>query len=327
MNSVELVAGAWQAGLSTIARARGGAPLSVLIFHRIMERHDPLQPGEPTASEFEARLNWVRKCFNVLPLAEAVGGLRSRRLPRRALSITFDDGYRDNAELAAPILARLGLPATFFVATGFLDGGRMFNDTVIETVRHATTLDLSDVGLGRHAPATVADRRAAIAAILSGLKYRPLREREEVTAKIAARATMPLPGDLMMRSAQVAELKRAGFEIGGHTVNHPILAELDVEAGRREIADGRSRLEEITGAPVRLFAYPNGRPMQDYRREHVDIVRDLGFLGAVSTARGAARPGADLLQIPRFTPWDQPNWRFGMRMARNYFETVQCAVN
>jgi hypothetical protein len=83
------------------------------------------------------------------------------------------------------------------------------------------------------------------------------------------------------------------------------------------MAAGRAKLEEITGAPVRLFAYPNGRPLRDYRPEHAALARELGFEAAVSSAWGAARPGDDLYQIPRFTPWDRPNWRFGLRLATN----------
>ena len=73
--------------------------------------------------------------------------LQQGRLPPRALAITFDDGYADNRTVAAPLLERHGLPCTFFVATGFLDGGRMWNDTLIETVRRAPgqTLDLRDL--------------------------------------------------------------------------------------------------------------------------------------------------------------------------------------
>jgi peptidoglycan/xylan/chitin deacetylase (PgdA/CDA1 family) len=327
MSAAVLVSGAWQAGLSTLARARAGEPLSVLIFHRVMDAPDPLQPSEPAADEFEARLAWVKSCFNVISLADGIAGLRSGRLPRRALSITFDDGYRDNAELAAPILVRLGLPATFFVATGFLDGGRMFNDTVIEAVRRAAGLDLADLGLGQYPLATIQEKRTAIAQILAQVKYKIPHERDTITARIAQRAGALLPDDLMMRSEQVAGLARAGFEIGGHTVNHPILAEIDIAAAKNEIVEGRRQLERITGVPARLFAYPNGRPVQDYRRAHVDLVREAGFAGAVSTARGAARPGADVFQIPRFTPWDHANWRFGLRMARNFFEQVQCAAS
>ena len=109
-------------------------------------------------------MRWVKCWFNVLPLGEAVTRLGEGRLPERPLAITFDDGYADNAAVAAPILLGLGIPATFFVATGFLDGGRMWNDTVIEAVRAAAgpVLDLAPLGLGEHAIATHDARRATI---------------------------------------------------------------------------------------------------------------------------------------------------------------------
>ena len=97
--------------------------LSVLAYHRVLDESDPLLPGEPSAEEFEARMRWLGDNFNVLPLAEAIRALRDNRLPKRALSITFDDGYADNYRNALPILRRLNLPATFFIASGFLDGG------------------------------------------------------------------------------------------------------------------------------------------------------------------------------------------------------------
>jgi peptidoglycan/xylan/chitin deacetylase (PgdA/CDA1 family) len=98
-------------------------------------------------------------------------------------------------------------------------------------------------------------------------------------------------------------------------VTHPILAEVPLERARHEMAASRARLEDITGAPVRLFAYPNGSPGRDYAPGHAALARELGFEGAVSAAWGAARPGDDPFQIPRFTPWDRPNWRFGLRLA------------
>jgi peptidoglycan/xylan/chitin deacetylase (PgdA/CDA1 family) len=305
--------------MKLLLRLSGAPRLSVLAYHRVVPERDPMRSGEPTAAEFESRMRWVAANFEVLPLADAVRALREDRLPKRALSITFDDGYADNHDLALPVLRQLGLPATFFIATGYLDGGCMFNDVVIEALRTAPgpSLDLTDLGFGQLPVASDEQRRHAAGRILEKLKYAMPRRRDEVAQQIGARAGAVAPSALMMTSAQVKALHTAGMEVGAHTVTHPILAEISLERARKEINDGRARLEEITSAAVRVFAYPNGRPGRDYRREHAALARELGFEAAVSTAWGAARPGGDFYQIPRFTPWDRPNWRFGLRLLRN----------
>lgn len=301
--------------LTAASRAR----LSVLIYHRVPAEPDELLPGEPDAAEFERTMRWVKSVFNVIPLADGVEGIKTGRLPTRALCITFDDGYANNATVAAPILHRLGLHATFFIATGFLDGGRMFNDTVIEAVRgfHGKTLDLEVLGLGRHPTSTLAERRQAIDAILQGIKYRPEAERAELAERVAAVAGVRPPSDLMMTSSQVAGLARSGFALGGHTVTHPILSQIEADLARNEIARGRETLEGLAGCRIGLFAYPNGKPTRDYGRVSTRLVRELGFEGAVSTSKGAASTGSDPLQIPRFTPWDTRPSRFAAQIASN----------
>jgi len=306
--------------MNLLLNLAGTRALSVLAYHRVLAASDPLLRDEPGAAEFEARMRWLKARFNVLPLTEAVQALRAGRLPRRALCITFDDGYADNYGIALPILQRLGLPATFFIATGFLDGGCMFNDVVIEAVRHARSaeLDLIDLELGRHALGPEEQRARAIGRILARLKYFEPEPRGQAAFEIARRAGSRVPTNLMMTSEQVRALRAAGMDIGAHTVNHPILAEVSLERARQEMEASRAQLERITCAPVRLFAYPNGSPRRDYHAEHVALARELGFDAAVSTAWGAARAGDDLYQIPRFTPWDRAHWRFGLRMAHNF---------
>ena len=298
------------------------ARLSMLIFHRVLPGVDPLFPGEVHAASFDALCRWVAQWFNVLPLDQAAQSLQAGRLPARALAITFDDGYADNHDIALPILQHHGLPATFFVATGFLDGGRMWNDTVIEAVRRSPlpALDLACLGLDGLASLPLGDaasRRTAIDAIIGATKYLPPTRRAELVQRIAARAAATLPDDLMMRSEQVLALHRAGMQIGAHTVSHPILSRLQGDEAQREIGDSKRQLEAITGQRIGLFAYPNGKPGEDYNAQSVAIARELGFDAAVSTAWGAARAGADLFQLPRFTPWDRTRTRFGVRMARN----------
>jgi peptidoglycan/xylan/chitin deacetylase (PgdA/CDA1 family) len=298
----------------------GGAHgLSILIYHRVLAEKDPLFPGEVDRLEFDQHITTIKSLFNIIPLIEAVRHLRAGTLPPRAACITFDDGYADNAEVALPVLQRHGVHATFFVATGFLNGGRMWNDTVIELVRRAPagTLDASALGLGCHPLGALAERQGAIAALIGQLKYLPLEQRLAQVNRLVELTGSALPDNLMMTTAQLRQLHQAGMDIGGHTVNHPILATLENGTARTEIAEGKRVLEEMIGAPVRLFAYPNGKPGSDYRAEHVALVKELGFEGAVSTAWGASKGAPDLFQLPRFSPWDRSPLRFALRMAMN----------
>jgi peptidoglycan/xylan/chitin deacetylase (PgdA/CDA1 family) len=308
------------------AGARGR--LSVLIFHRVLAQPDPLFPDEMDAVRFDALLGWVKAWFNVLPLDEAIRRLDEGSLPARAAALSFDDGYADNHDVALPLLRRHRLPCSFFVATGFLDGGRMWNDTLIESVRLSTlpTLDLRGLvdahgdDLGSHALASTDDRRAALGRLIERVKYLPPEPRLACVQAIAQRAEVVPPDDLMMSSAQVRALRAAGMQIGAHTVSHPILAKLDNRQASDEIARSRDALQALLGDRVRLFAYPNGKPGTDYRPDvHPGIVRELGFDAAVSTRWAAARQGDDVFQIPRFTPWDRSRVRFGLRLARNLF--------
>lgn len=300
--------------INTLYRAIGGvlsphgarARLSILIYHRVLSETDALFPSETTAELFDAQLAALKQTFNVLPLAEAVARLKTASLPPRAACITFDDGYADNVSIALPILQRHGLHATFFIATAYLDGGRMFNDTVIHAIRHSKhrRIDLSKLGLGEHVVDSLEAKRRAIDAILRQLKYFPLGRREDMAEELARIATnLPAPDDLMMDTAQLKALARTGMGIGGHTAHHPILAKLDPAAAAREISDGKDYLEALLGAKVTLFAYPNGKPGQDYLPEHADIARKLGFDAAVSTHWGAVRSNGDVFQLPRFTPY------------------------
>ena len=309
-------------GVKTFGRAMSvvrGPRLSILIFHRVLSAPDPLLPGEPDADAFEARMKWLAAGFRVMPLIEAARRLRDGSLPANAACITFDDGYADNATIAAPILAKLRLTATFFISTGFLDGGRMWNDTVIESVRacRPEVLDLSAIDCGVWPCADDASRIAAIGGILDRLKYLPQAERQAKVDAIAGAVDLPATSDLMMTRKQVRELRRYGMSIGAHTVTHPILTTLSNEQARREIAEGREDLEATVGERVKLFAYPNGKPARDYDKSHVALVKSMNFDAAVSTSWGVSHRESDRYQLARFTPWDGEVNRFGLRLAQN----------
>lgn len=302
--------------LSPAGRA---AKLDILIFHRVYPARDPLAPTEPDVARFDRLMGFLRRGFNVLPLGEAVTRLRDGTLPPAAACVTFDDGYADNLTLALPVLARHDIPATIFVAPGYLDGGRMWNDTIIESVRGASVavIDLTDLGLPRVAAGSLDEKRTAIATLLPLLKYRPLDERTRLAEVIGARARATLPRDLMLTTDQLRALAAdPRITIGAHTRLHPILASSMNEPAETEIRGSRQDLESTLQRPVDLFAYPNGRPDQDYRAAHVAMVRAAGFRAAVSTAQGVATASSDPFQLPRFTPWGQSMLKFSLQLAR-----------
>lgn len=292
--------------------------LSILIFHRVLKERDWMRPGEPTEAEFAWQMQLLQRYFTVLPLSQAVQMLRENRLPPRAVCVTFDDGYADNATVALPVLQRYGIPATVFVAAGYLNGGRMWNDTVVESLRlyDGDELDLSRLGMPIYPTGTDELRRKAAYGIISERKYMEPSLREEI-ANHVAQLTASLPDKLMLTTEQLLTLHQQGVEIGGHTFSHPILCSLPPEQAREEILRGKTELESIIGEPLRLFAYPNGRPGKDYNQEHVAIVKQAGFDAAVATSWGVSSAKSDFFQLPRFTPWDKSSNRYLLRMILN----------
>jgi peptidoglycan/xylan/chitin deacetylase (PgdA/CDA1 family) len=303
-----------------LSPAGSNGRLSILIYHRVLAEQDPLFPHEATTDTFDAQMSRLKAAFNVLPLSEVIMRLNTGTLPARAACITFDDGYADNATIALPILQRHGLTATFFIATAYLNGGRMFNDTVIEAIRSTRhdILNLTELGLGQHDTASHEAKARAISQILPIVKHLPLGEREEKVTRLCELAVCgPLPDNLMMTTDQLKSLYTAGMGIGGHTARHPILAKLNEVEVRKEIAEGKEFLEATTGERIRFFAYPNGKPGIDYLPEQASIVRDMGFDAAVSTHWGAASRNSDIYQLPRFTPWSPKPSRFIPMLLQN----------
>jgi len=298
------------------------ARLSILIFHRVHRVPDPMFPGEVDAQSFDAICAWVARWFNVLPLDQAVKRLQDGSLPAASMAITFDDGYADNHDVAMPILQRHGLSATFFIATGYLDGGRMWNDTVIESIRgtRLTSLDLGTLDVDGLQAVPTADwpqRRAAVAQVLSKVKYLPPERRQQVVDRMARLSGAAMPDDLMMSTAQLQAMHRGGMQIGAHTVTHPILANLALEAARAEIGQSRDRLQALLQDRIGLFAYPNGVPGRDFKTEHPELVKQLGMDAAVTTASGHSTASTDVFQLRRFSPWDRSKGRFALRLMQN----------
>lgn len=294
--------------------------LSILIFHKVPKTRHPLSQDELDLQEFEQTIDYFQKYFEILPLGEAVERLGSKRLPRRAACITFDDGYSDWETGAVPLLLARNLPATFFITAGQFQGVPMWNERILHGVGNCseTMNTLRTSFLKESLPfGSIDDRRRAVTIIEKTLKFQSVSLREEMLTELEAVLGVKMSATPIMSAQQLRLIHNKGFEIGGHTVGHPILTCCSDSDARDEIGVAREILAGITGAPVRAFAYPNGLPGRDFSSEHVNMVKSAGYSYAVTTGTGAAHSKSSAFQIPRFTPWGPTSNRRTVQVARN----------
>ena len=310
----------WKAAIHAASATVPGNKLAILIFHRVLSEPDPLMPSEPSTAEFDRLCDRLKSVYRIFSLTEAVHRLNTNSLPPRSACITFDDGYRDNHDNAMPVLRKHGLTADFFISTGFLDGGMMWNDRILEAIRQTQSddIDVTAFGLSRYDLRTAQAKIAAANTILTALKHLPFDAREIKATEILDRAGGPR-NTLMMTPEQVKNMRANGMEIGAHSVRHPILHVLSEAEARTEILQSKATLEQILGEPVKVFAYPNGKPGLDYSSRDVAIVREAGFDIAVSTHIGTTTASTPRLELPRYTPWRRGTTGFFSQLTRNYF--------
>lgn len=305
--------------LSLLSPAGPGARLSVLLFHKVPTAVDPLTTGELDLARFEKILDFLARNTTVLPLTEATARLQAGTLPRRAMALTFDDGYAEWIDNVSPALRKRNLPATFFVTTGPLAGVAFWHERIVAAVRALPDTGFTlPYGFGNYTDLRLPAARARLVEELQArLKYAALADRigaiEALESQAHSAISLPRPFD----ADSVRLLHSQGFDIGAHTVDHPILTECTPAQARAEIGASKDALEAIIGGRVHSFAYPNGRPNTDYGATHVEMVKSLGYKLAVTTSNGAAARDSDMFQLPRFTPWGLSDERVAFQLARN----------
>ena len=270
-----------------------GAGGVVLVYHRIVERDDPL--GLSVAPQrFAAHLDVLRADWEVVALEEAT--------QPGTVAITFDDGYRDN--IAA--VERLGgLPVTLFVSTGHVEEQRGF---WWEQVRTALAEREGPLRLRDRAwPARSEVERRYLSAWLQGMAP---EEQREVLAELGVRDE---PQD---RAMTIDELRSVAgrLAIGAHTRNHPSLAMLPPERQREELERSKSDLEAWLGIGVTACAYPFGVPGADVNPATKRAAR--AFRHGCLNVSGAVTPQTEPLLIPRCTAPDVGPEEFAAWLSR-----------
>lgn len=278
------------------------AGVTVLMYHRIKSAHDPF-PGTDVHS-FAEQMAWLSRHCRVITPEELDAAARLPRQARPPVLLTFDDGYRDYHDNAAPVLRRHGFTGVVFLATGAMDDRVLIWTDAVTCAARITPCSRVQLPWAPEQELAVSDEasRAELAQVCKRfLKDIPDRKRQEwLDRLLEAMRVNPNDGsiDRQMLSWDEVRATMDCTRYGGHTHNHPILSQLDAQTMEDEIATCRQRIVDETGQAPRYFAYPNGRA-QDFTPLTQQLLRKHGFTLGFSTIEGLHRDGDDLFAIRR----------------------------
>jgi peptidoglycan/xylan/chitin deacetylase (PgdA/CDA1 family) len=272
---------------------------TVLMYHRVLEDADCVDYPFPSLimprSLFERQVDWLAERAHVVPVSDALSAAHAFSPGRRPqVCLTFDDGYVDNFELAAPALEARGLRGTFFITAGAVERREsLWYD------RAAAMWSL----LGRHEirQRLAQDGNTDVAELetrgawIQWLKLVSNDRRETIMSMLDGENDDGAPPCPLMTPDQVRQLSEAGHEIGSHTLSHPILTTMTEEKRQIEIERARQLLREWTQQEVAGFCYPNG----DFDAAVVRQLREAGHTYACTTQPGRNHEGTDRFQLRR----------------------------
>lgn len=294
-------------GMARFLRWRNQGRLPVLMYHGVVPHAlTPFCWHQLDLAAFERQMQHVSRHYKVFPLEEALERLHGGHLMPRSLCITFDDGYGNNLTQVAPVLERLDLCATIFLATDFVDGDDvLWPDRLYLAVRatRVPTWDASVLGLGTLPLDTDWQKATALAAVFAQMKTTAVSKWPDcMQALLAALGTDGGPPDADFRGLtweDVQALKATGrVSFGAHTQSHPILSQADDVTAREQIQWSQKIVTERTGQAPKVFAYPNGRT-QDFDKRAQHVLRDLDVPYALTTEYGLIDRLSPLQALPR----------------------------
>lgn len=280
------VGGPVTSAVLAVARALDAAApgaLRVLLYHRV-GRPSPEFRGDPhllsaTPEMFEQQMRYVARYYAPVTAGDVVDALRNVRvLARRAVLVTFDDGYRDFLIHAWPVLRRYRVPALLFVPTAYPGTGAAFwwdelYELIMSTAQREVKLD--PVGT---LPLMTAEERWTAVRTLN--RYLRPRSADEVAAAMETMRRFPGParkGDrLILTWEELRGLMSEGLAVASHTVAHSSLPTLTLAQCEEELRKADSDLRQHLGQPTPLFSYPYGHG--DGRA--IPVLRELGYMGA-----------------------------------------------
>lgn len=283
----------------------------ILGYHSIQERPELYANSigygiTHSASVFESQMKLVASKYIPVSLEEVRYILQGKKqLRKNAVAVTFDDGYRDNCDIADPILRLYGIPATFYICTSWIGTTEA---PWFCRLRHAfmTTKceEWSDSVQGHRYKLCDAKNRSAVLQAAIGMASSMTGDTRQATIRTIERdldvTPLGAPGDLMMTWDHARKLRRLGHTVGSHTMTHPNVAHLiDEQIMLTEIGESKRRIEQELQEAILDFSYPHPALNPQWTPKTLEVTKQAGYQTAVTTTPGAVRVGDSPFTLAR----------------------------
>ena len=274
-------------------RLVGDQRLYVLMYHRVDEyTHRPwLDPEQISATpqQLEKQFRLIAAKYHSVSVEDVLAALDGQRsLPRRAVLVTVDDGYRDFGEVICPTAWRYGIRPVVFIPTAYVGQRSFWWDRLYQIVFFSAGEVLS-TPLGEYSLRTEADKKLVLNHLRYRLKLLPFMEAIQIVdglyAGVPVRREWEQPSTLNWE--ELRSLASSGATIAAHTHTHPLLSRIPFDQACEEIRTSQALILREIGKAMPVFAFPEGKP-QFYTPELLDFLGEEGFKFILTTIEGSA---------------------------------------
>ena len=291
--------------------------LTVLTYHRVLDINREkylFDEGVVSASssKFERQIRYIKKNFTPLSFSLLKMYLEKENgIPKNSLIITFDDGYKDNYEIAYPILKKYNVPATFFLTTNFIGERKLFWWDKVAYIVKNTTKDLIMIEQPEKIVLpirTTMEKLSTINSLLKIIKSMPDERKEQFIKDLATRLKVKINESEFCYTldwSEVRKMSQNGIEMGSHSENHPVFTNVNDEVLKNEIVNSKKKLKEEICSDVLAFSCPGGRPSTldekaDFSKKIKTFLKDAAYSFCTTYIRGKNNlKGFDCYRIKR----------------------------
>lgn len=244
--------------------------LKVLAYHRVMDVDEnypfDIELISASCRQFEEQIEYISKYYTAITLEQLVECVENDlSLPDNSILITFDDGFEDNFKNAFPILKRYNVPATIFISTGYISSNNTFwfdelayfilnveDEALVKVLKYNFKGDVKGE-----------TRREILEEVMEYVKLISNNSRLKLISDLYAENQFTYKKEHKMICntltwEQVREMDLSLISFGSHTVNHPILSQLDDKNLGEELSISKQCIEEKLQHSIDCIAYPVG---------------------------------------------------------------------